>query len=240
MKIMAQRIVLAQMVVLILSGVTPLPVSTAGAEGSPNYRTVDAAALPQKLGTGVPNKPSEAFRRMRITAKRGDPRAQYSLGTYYYQGFGTRVDRPSAAVWFRKSAEKGFAEAQLAYGMLLLSGDGIAQDKARAIKWFGKAARQGNGRAKEVLRELLTYRGHPAASQMTDAAPTLSSGKPESDSQLRLEGKGVFLHQGSFGLKFSLPNLKDANASPQEQSATRPLRDNLQGGTFDIIFRTSP
>ena len=135
-----------------------------------NARAAFMLSLMYQSGEGVPHNPAEAFRFMRIAAEQGDARAQYFLGTFYYQGDGTPVDRQSAGAWFRKSAENGFAEAQLAYGMLLLSGDGVATDKAQAIEWLGKAARQGNGRAREVLRELLTYRGQPVVSPMADTA----------------------------------------------------------------------
>ena len=202
-----------------------------------NARAAFMLSLMYQSGEGVPRDPAEAFRLMRIAAEKGDIRARYYLGTFYYQGDGTDVDRQSAGVWFRKSAESGFDDAQLAYGMLLLSGDGVAMDKAQAIEWLGKAARQDNGRAKEVLRELLSYRGQPAASSMTDPAkPAYSKEKPQNESQLRLEGMGVLLEQGTFSLKFSLPTLYDAYA-PQNQTVSHPIWDQLQGGTFDIIIR---
>jgi hypothetical protein len=192
-----------------------------------------------QAGEGVPRDPVEAFRLMRVAAEQGDSRAQYFLGTFYYQGFGIFIDRPSAAAWFRKSAEKGFADAQLTYGMLLLSGDGVAVDKSQAIEWLGKASKQGNGRAREVLRELLVYRGLPGASPLADSViSTDDAEKQQIENQLRLEGKGVILDQGTFGLRFSLPTLYDAY-TPQSQLTPRPLRETFQGGTFELIFRPS-
>jgi len=203
-----------------------------------NARAAFLLSLMYQHGEGVNKNPAEAFRLMRLATRRDDPRAQYFLGTYYYQGFGTPVDRPSAVAWFRKSAKNGFAEAQLAYGMLLLSGDGVAQDRSRAIEWLSKAAKQDNTAAKEVLRELLTYRGQPSISAMPATSLSLNTVKPQSESQLRLEGKGVLLDQGTYGLKFSLPNLNDPYA-PHDQTAPRPFRENFQGGSFEIIFRPS-
>ena len=202
-----------------------------------NSRAAFMLSLMYQSGEGVPRNPAEAFRLMRIAAEKGDIRAQYFLGTFYYQGIGTQVDRQSAGAWFRKSAENGFDDAQLAYGMLLLSGDGVAVDKAQAVEWLGKAARQDNGRAREVLRELLTYRGQPVVTPMKDTATSVyKAEKRQNENQLRLEGKGVLLDQGTFGLKFSLPTLYDAYA-PQNQAASRPLWEKLQGGTFDVIIR---
>jgi len=202
-----------------------------------NARAAFLLSLMYQAGEGVPHDPVEAFRLMGVAAEQGDSRAQYFLGTFYYQGVGTGIDRPIAGAWFRKSAENGFADAQLAYGMLLLSGDGIAVDKGQAIEWLGKASKQGNGRAREVLRELLVYRGLPGASPLADSVMSAyNTDKQQSDNQLRLEGKGVLLDQGTFGLKFSLPTLYDAY-TPQSQMTPRPFRENLQGGTFEIIIR---
>ncbi|MBK5276026.1 MAG: SEL1-like repeat protein [Desulfuromonadales bacterium] len=208
------------------------------AAAAKNARAAFMLSLMYQYGEGIPKNTAEALRLMRIAAQQDDPRAQYYLGTFYYQGIGTQIDRQSAVAWFWKSAENGFAEAQLAYGMLLLSGDGVAVDKSQAFEWFGKAARQDNARAKEVLRELLAYRGQPTISSIKDPVTVITSGKHQNENPLRLEGKGVFLDQGTFALKFSMPTLTDAYA-PQSQPAARPLLEKLQGGTFDIIFRTS-
>jgi hypothetical protein len=72
---------------------------------------------------------------------------------------------------------------------------------------------------------------------MRDAARSVDTAeKQASENQLRLEGKGVILDQGSFGLKFSLPTLYDAYA-PQNQAPSRRLWEQFQGGTFDVIIR---
>ena len=57
----------------------------------------------------------------------------------------------------------------------------------------------------------------------------LQFGETQSENQLRLEGKGVLLDQGTFGLKFSLPTLYDAYA-PQNQATPRPLMGEFSGG----------
>lgn len=196
-------------------------------------------SIMHQYGEGVQKSSAEAFRLMRIAAELGDPRAQYYLGTYYYQGIGTAVSRKNAATWFKSSAEKGYDDAQLAYGMLLLAGDGVPQDKGQAVEWLGRASGQGNAKAKELLRELLTYRGQPATQSLSDIGQPVVSDKRSGDNQVRLEGQGVLLDQGTFGLKFSLPTLYDAYA-PQGQTPSRPLWEKFQGGTFDIIFRSSP
>jgi TPR repeat protein len=207
------------------------------AASTQHARAAFILSLMYQAGEGVPQNPGESFRLMRIAAEKKDVRAQYFLGTFYYQGIGTPVDHQAAGIWFRKASENGFDDAQLAYGMLLLSGDGVPVDKSQAIEWLGRAARQDNVRAKEVLKELLTYRGQSYVPSITDSSLyALSQKKQQNESQLRLEGKGVVLDQGSFGLKFSLPTLYDAYA-PRNEVSVQPVWEKLQGGTFDIIFR---
>jgi TPR repeat protein len=192
-------------------------------------------SLMYHFGEGVPQKPVEAVRLMRIAAEQGDGRAQYYLGTFYYQGMGSQVDRQAAAAWFMKSAGAGHAEAQLTYGMVLLSGDGVAQDKGQAVEWLCKAAQQNNSKAREVIGELLTYRGRPGVSSVVgEITPDAEHVQPEN--QLRLENRGLILDQGLYGLKFSLPTLYDAYA-PQNQISSHSIWDKLQGGTFEIIIR---
>jgi len=204
-----------------------------------NPRAAFMLSLMYRVGDGVSQDHAEALRLMRIAAGKGYSRAQYYLGTYYYQGIGTKVDRISAGLWFRRSAEAGFAKAQLAYAMLLLSGDGVSQNKSQAIEWLGKASRQGNGRARDVLRELLTYHGENLSAQFIEfPGAVYKTEVQKSEDQLLIEGKGIILDQGSYGLKFSLPTLYDAYA-PQNNSGTRQFWENFQGGTFSIIFRTS-
>jgi TPR repeat protein len=72
-------------------------------------------------GDRVPKDEAQGLKLLRSSADDGYSAAQYYLGTFYYQGVGSRVDRPAAAAWFMKSAGAGYAEAQLAYGMVLLS-----------------------------------------------------------------------------------------------------------------------
>jgi len=209
------------------------------AASTQHARAAFILSLMYQAGEGVPQNPGESFRLMRIAAEKGDVRAQYFLGTFYYQGIGTPVDHQAAGTWFRKSSENGFDDAQLAYGMLLLSGDGVPVDKSQAIEWLGRAARQGNVRAREVLKELLTFRGQSYTPSITDSSLyAVNHEKQQNESQLRLEGKGVVLDQGTFGLKFSLPTLYDAYA-PRNEVSVQPLWEKLQGGTFDIIFRPS-
>lgn len=205
-----------------------------------NHRAAFMLSLMNQYGEGMPAKPDEAFRLMRLAAELRDVRAQYYLGTFYYNGIGTSIDRRMAADWFRAAAEAGNADAQLAYGMLLLSGDGVTQDRGKALEWLSASARQNNVRAREIVKELLTYSAKPADSRLDEIRreAAASSDKRTQDGPLRLEGRGVILDEGTYGLKFSLPNLHDAYA-PSNLNNSPTVWERLQGGTLDIVIRPS-
>lgn len=193
----------------------------------------------------VPVEPPEitkhgSFKFMQSAAIKGHAKAAYFLGTYYYHGVGTAVDKASAVFWIKKAAEAGIIEAELGYGLLLLSGDGVAVDRSAALEWIGKAAKKNNAKAREVLQELLSYRG----SGMADVSALSLKSYPEAvrknsaGDTLRLEGKGVLLDQGTFGLKFTLPPLYDPLApSTLQKNGLSQMLERLQGGTIDIIIR---
>ena len=191
-------------------------------------------------GDGVPRNQAEAARLMRIAAERGGARSEFFLGTFYYHGTGIPQDKTQAAFWIGKAAEKGYEEAEYAYGMMLLAGDGVTVDKTRAVDWLVKAAKQGNTGAQAVLRELVALRTKAAG------APIIDLSMPRKESELYdtgvggtyLQGKGVVLDQGDYSLKFSLPDLTDAYAPPPAPGTPLDLKTKLQGGKFEIIFRT--
>ncbi|RII29027.1 MAG: hypothetical protein CXR31_03925 [Geobacter sp.] len=191
-------------------------------------------------GDGVPRNLAEAARLMRIAAERGGARSEFFLGTFYYHGTGLPQDKAQAAFWIGKAAEKGYEEAEYAYGMMLLAGDGVTVDKNKAVDWLVKAARQGNAGAQAVLRELVALRTR------VTGTPAMDLSMPRKEGELYdtgvggtyLQGKGVVLDQGDYSLKFSLPDLTDAYAPPPAPGAPLDLKNRLQGGKFEIIFRT--
>lgn len=68
-------------------------------------------------------------------AKRGDAKAQETLGEAYASGYtkGIKQDYKEAAKWFRKSSEQGHHPWQLA--KLYLAGKGVKQNYAEAYYW---------------------------------------------------------------------------------------------------------
>ena len=186
-------------------------------------------------------KSQREFKTVQAAAVKGKPDAAFRLAGWYYHGTGVVKDAGMAAFWLRKSASAGNADAQCAYAELLLAGDGVAENRSEAVEWLQKSAQQGNAQAKKLLHELLTYRGAVPGEIRSPAqhgAPYLET-KPRTEDSIRLEGKGVLLDQGTFGLKFSLPSMNDPYAplSAQKPEGVYQMLEKLQGGTFDIIIR---
>ena len=56
------------------------------------------------------------FSELCIAAQTGDACAQFKLGSCYYYGNGTPIDKTKAVEWWQKAAEQGHKEAQFSFG----------------------------------------------------------------------------------------------------------------------------
>lgn len=73
-----------------------------------------------------------------------DPRAQYSMGVLYENGFGVTKDLPQAAAWYLKAAEQGNSDAQFNLGAMHEHGVGMPVNYPEAVRWYRPAAEQGD------------------------------------------------------------------------------------------------
>lgn len=76
-------------------------------------------------------------------AERGDPLAQYYLGTLYAEGNGVEQDDAAAFKLFLRAANRGNAAAQYNVGASYAAGVGVRKSDGDAAKWFARAANQG-------------------------------------------------------------------------------------------------
>ena len=76
-------------------------------------------------------------------ADKGNPAAQYQIGTLYAEGNGVQQNDATAAQWFQRAADQGDAAAQYNLGVSFAQGLGVPKDVAAAAKWFRRAADQG-------------------------------------------------------------------------------------------------
>ena len=96
----------------------------------------------------------ENFALIEKAAGRGDPAAQYRLGSLYLVGKAVEQDDAKAALWLAKSAKQGYAPAQNRLGALYLGGYAVARNESEALRWFSKAAGQGLAEAQRNLAAL--------------------------------------------------------------------------------------
>jgi TPR repeat protein len=73
-----------------------------------------------------------------------DPRAQYSMGVLYENGFGVTKDLPQAAAWYLKAAEQGNTDAQFNLGAMHEHGVGMPVNYPEAVRWYRPAAERGD------------------------------------------------------------------------------------------------
>jgi len=90
---------------------------------------------------------SEAWRELKPLADRGNPDAQYYIGTMVQHGHGTRAHARRAAEWYALAGRQGHALALFALGFLLFYGGGdgegeIYADPNAAAPWLLHAAQR--------------------------------------------------------------------------------------------------
>lgn len=113
---------------------------------------------------------------MRIAAAKGDPSAEFEVGSRLAEGKGTDQNLKEAARWYQRAAAKGFVQAQYRLATLYERGLGVKADPARAKSWYQRAAEQGNVKSMHNLAVLAAGRsgGNPdytsAATWFTQAA----------------------------------------------------------------------
>ncbi len=141
---------------------------------------------------------AEALRLWAPLADENDPRAQFSIGSLYFEGRGVTKDLSAAARWFRRAAEQGYAAAQFNLGNSYKHGQGVPQDDLEAVKWWTLAAEQefapaqfnlgtqyyfGRGVPKDQQKGLRWYKraadnGHPRARELFAIAPEETEAQP--------------------------------------------------------------
>ena len=88
-----------------------------------------------------------ALREWRPLAERGDPSAQFRLGSLYENGDGVPRDFATARQWYEKAAAQGDAKAQFYLGIQSAYGEGGPLDLVQAHMWYSLAAGNGNAHA---------------------------------------------------------------------------------------------
>jgi TPR repeat protein len=155
----------------------------------------NAAQVHAPQSTATSN--DEPLAQLRLRAEKGDPLAQYTLGTRYAKGQGVPQDYVQAIAWYRKAAEQGLADAQNDLGALYAQGLGVPRDYAQAVSWYRKAAEQGHAIAQYNLG-VMYANGQGVAQDDAEAAAWYRKAAEQGDAvaqyslgKLYAKGKGV-------------------------------------------------
>ena len=111
-------------------------------------------AIRYMSGDRVERNQSIGIEILENVSSRGDPRAQYFLGSAYLLEAGVPLSHKDAIHWLEKSADGGYDLGQYWYAYMLSRGQGVeAVDWEAAVPWFRKAAVQGHTDAQFSLGE---------------------------------------------------------------------------------------
>lgn len=109
-----------------------------------------------------PDDLTTAVRELKPLAEKGDPTAQFNLGSLYYQGLGVSQDYAEAMRWMRRAAEQGHSFAQTTLGTIYAEGrQGVVEKNyPQALMWYIFASAQGDEDA-TALRDNLMVKMTP-------------------------------------------------------------------------------
>jgi S1-C subfamily serine protease len=146
-----------------------------------------------------------AFYEMVRAAEDGSADAQFILGVMYDIGQHVRVDKATAAAWYRQAAVQGEPNAQLRFGRMAFDGEGTKRDWRDGYKWTLVAAeRLPLAKRKDAVDEAARMRAAMSEGEArratSDAAkwqPRLATLAPRGDGELRRAsvGTGIFLNR---------------------------------------------
>lgn len=75
-----------------------------------------------------------------VTAYMGNPKTQYTVGTFFHSGNFVKKDTKKAAEWYLEAAKQGHPLAQSILATLFYNGDGVPKDYVEAYAWMAIAA----------------------------------------------------------------------------------------------------
>ncbi len=101
-------------------------------------------------GVGVSRDIERARSWYRDSARRGEPRAMFSLGQIAYD----EGDHSDALVWFKRASDAGHHRSLYFIGKHYWRGHGVEEDRKEAMRYFHRAAKHKVGEAQRALRLL--------------------------------------------------------------------------------------
>jgi len=113
-----------------------------------------------------------AMQYFKMSAEKGNAKAQSNLGYGYLSGLGIQQDPDQAFRWFQKSADQGDAEGAYGKGFCYENGLGVASDTDKARENYQRASQLGYKGAGTALKRLEDI---PVAVSSPSGAPSAPS-----------------------------------------------------------------
>jgi TPR repeat protein len=133
-----------------------------------NTRAMVATGLSYLDGTGVARDENNGAHWIATAAMRGDPVAQFWLGTLFEHGRGETADPAAAIRWYEASALQGNLRAMYKLAVSYAEGWGTQKNYGEAARWFSRAAELGFVNAQYNLG-VLYERGFGVPQSLLDA-----------------------------------------------------------------------
>ena len=106
---------------------------------------------------GSINSIDDAYEDLLSKANKGDSRAQYLIGCFYYYGRVVETNHAIASQWFTRSADQNLVDAQTILGYQYMYGDGVVKDIDKAIKLLEQAQSKGSAYACFLLGKIYQF-----------------------------------------------------------------------------------
>lgn len=111
-----------------------------------DHRSIIIKSYHHYSGIGTDENVDEAVKLITPLAEKGHSLAEFSLGYFYENNFGSLT-------WLRKSADQNMSQAEFLLGLKYLKGAGVEQDNEKGYLHIKKSAELGNEKAKEFLNK---------------------------------------------------------------------------------------
>lgn len=167
----------------------------------------------------VTKNESEAVRYFTLSAKSGNPKAQYSLGLCYLNGTGTTIDPKSALHYFELSSEKNHSQSLFKLGEMYRDSLGTEPDQIgndrKSANCFKRAADSGLSCAQLEYAKCLRD-GFGCRKNATESRKyfTLAAGQKNHDAEFNLGV--IYLNEGD--VKTALPFFERAAKGGNKQA----------------------
>ena len=152
----------------------PLGVSTVSASGKATRIPIPTNSRVETKNTSSSGDsktlPSDSdIDKLKDAAKKGDVKAQLSVGLLYYEGTGVAKDIGEALKWFKMAADNGETNAMKMIGLIYLTGEGVEVNLLAAYDWGSKALKARDVGGAIICGQALEAKMQPKSAYKMDA-----------------------------------------------------------------------